>query len=260
MDKMDLLYQAQNHVARITINREEKRNSISTDTISLFHEYLERAEQDQDIRVILITGTGDRAFCSGADLSGTGMTDESKQVSDPVQNYADLLKRLARFSKPTVARVNGSCVAGGTGFMLACDIVIASNTAKFGTPEVNVGLFPMMIGALIFRNVLRKKAMEMVLLGEKLTAEEALEMGMVTRVVEPEKLDDETEKVLSTLIKKSPAGMKIGKEAFYKMENMPFEEALDFLSQKLKEVGSTEDAIEGITAYIEKREPDFKGR
>ena len=117
-----------------------------------------------DDRVILITGAGQKAFCSGADLGGS-ITDGGQQA---FADYARLLKRLAGFPKPTVARVNGYCLAGGMGFMLACDIVIAKETAKFGTPEVNVGLFPMMIGALIYRNVPRKKATEMVLLGNKL--------------------------------------------------------------------------------------------
>jgi enoyl-CoA hydratase/carnithine racemase len=146
------------------------------------------------------------------------------------------------------------------GFMLACDIVIAGDNAKFGTPEVNVGLWPMMIGALIFRNVLKKKAMEMILLGERLTADDAQEMGLVTKVVPSANLDIEVETVLKKLSAKSPIGMKIGKQAFYAAENMPFEEALDYLSGKLVEVASTEDAREGITAFIEKRAPVFKGK
>ncbi len=155
-------------------------------------------------------------------------------------------------------RVNGACMAGGMGLMLACDIVIAKNDAKFGTPEVNVGLWPMMIGALIFRNVLRKKAMEMILLGERLTADQALNMGLITRVVLPEELDEEVTQILKTLTAKSPIGMKIGKEAFYAMADMPLEEAVDFLSGKIAEVAATEDAREGITAFIEKRKPNLE--
>lgn len=256
MADQELLYRVEGRVAYLTINREAKRNSISPEVTNLFHQYLEKAEKDAEVRVVCVTGAGEKAFCSGADLGGALST----EGTDPFKNYANLLKRLAGFPKPTVARVNGLCLAGGTGFMLACDIVVATETAKFGTPEVNVGLFPMMIGSLIFRNVPRKKAMEMILLGERLTAAQALEMGMVTRVVPPERLDGEVGEILENLSKKSPIGMKMGKEAFYKMADMPFEEAVDYLSEQIKAVASTEDAKEGIVAFIEKREPNFTGK
>ena len=176
------------------------------------------------------------------------------------QRFAHLLKRLAGFPKPTVARVNGACMAGGMGLMLACDLVIACEDAKFGTPEVNVGLFPMMIGALIYRNVLRKKAMEMVLTGRRITAPEALSMGLLTRIVPREGLDGEVAELLETLANKSPIGMKLGKEAFYAMADMPFEKAVDYLAGKLGAVAATEDAREGILAFLEKRAPRFVGR
>ena len=140
------------------------------------------------------------------------------------------------------------------------DIVIASTRAKFGTPEVNVGLFPVMIGPLIFKNVPRKKAMEMILLGEKLRAEEALEIGLITRAVEPGNLDNEVTAVITKLESNSPIGMKIGKQAFYDASEMSFEDALEFLSTKLLEVASTQDAREGITAFLEKRKPKFIGK
>lgn len=259
MPEKDVLYAVKDRVALITLNREKYRNSISPDAVALFREYLDAAEADDSVRVVCITGAGEKAFCSGADLGGAVSADAGGG-NPAFRNYADLLKRLAGYPKPTVARVNGHCLAGGTGFMLACDIVIARNDAKFGTPEVNVGLFPMMIGALIFRNVPRKKAMEMVLLGEKLDAAQALEMGLITRAVAPEKLDETVNQVLESLAAKSPIGMRIGKQAFYAMQDMDFEAALDFLSGKLAEVASTRDAVEGITAFIEKRPPVFTGK
>jgi enoyl-CoA hydratase/carnithine racemase len=256
MAELDLLYQVENHIARVTINRAASRNAISPEAVSLFHEALDNAQADEAVRVVVITGAGERAFCSGADLSGAMNADGA----DVFQSYARLISRLAQFPKPTVARVNGHCLAGGTGFMLGCDIVIAKNTARFGTPEVNVGLFPMMIGALIFRNVLRKQAMEMMLLGETFSAARALEIGLITRAVPEIDLDAEVERVATALAAKSPIGLKIGKEALAVAETLPLPEAVQHLAQRLAAVTATEDAREGITAFIEKRPPVFTGR
>jgi enoyl-CoA hydratase/carnithine racemase len=252
-----LLYQVKDGVAFFTINRENQRNAISMEALDLFLSHLDEALEEDAVRAVCVTGAGNRTFCAGADL-GAGIGESDGMAA--FRKYAKLLKKLTGFPKPTVAKVNGSCVAGGTGFMLACDIVIASSKATFGTPEVNVGLFPMMIGALIFRNVLRKKAMEMVLLGEKISARQALEMGLITRMTDPDALDTEVEKVLNVLVKKSPIGMKIGKEAFYAAADMPFEQALDLLAEKISDVAATQDAREGIMAYLEKREPLFSGK
>ena len=254
MSAEHVLYRVAANIAYFTINREGQRNALSREAISLFLKYLDAAAGDENIKAILITGSGDKAFCSGADLAN------STDGEEGFRRYAQLLKRLASYPKPVVARINGHCLAGGMGIMLACDIVISRNDAKFGTPEVNVGLFPMMIGALIYRNVLRKKAMEMVLLGQKLSAAQAQEIGLVTRTVAPQKLDAEVTGTLKRLAEKSPIGMKIGKQAFYAMADMPFEDAVDFLSEKIMDVAATEDAREGITALIEKRKPVFKGR
>jgi enoyl-CoA hydratase/carnithine racemase len=256
MSEDQLLYHVEDNVACITINREQQRNAVTPEAVELFHEYLDKAEQDDDVRVVLITGAGDKAFCTGAQL-GNGMSSEGRNV---FARYAVLLKRLASFPKPTVARVKGFCMAGGMGFMLACDIVIASDDSQFGTPEVNVGLWPMMIGALIFRNVPRKKALAMIMLAERISASEALSMGLVTRVVPAGEIDGNVDALCNSLVLKSPIGMRIGKEAFHRADGMPLDDALDFLSGKLAEVASTEDAREGITAFMEKRPPKFTGR
>ena len=256
MSKEDLQFSVKDSIGHFIINREPQRNALNLETLSLFLKYLDQAESDDAARVILITGAGERAFCSGADLGSA----VGGQLQEGFHSYAHLMKKLAGYPKPVVARINGDCLAGGMGLMLACDIVISRNDVKFGTPEVNVGLFPMMIGALIYRNVLRKRAMEMILLGQKLDAEQARDMGLITRTVAPEKLDAEVAQTLKLLAAKSPIGIRLGKEAFYAMADMPFEDALDFLSQKIAQVAATEDAKEGITAFLEKRQPVFKGR
>ncbi|NOX35168.1 MAG: enoyl-CoA hydratase/isomerase family protein [Deltaproteobacteria bacterium] len=255
----DLLYNRKDGIGYITINREKQKNTISSNAIRLFLGALDMAEQDDDVKVVCITGAGDHVFCAGADLS-SGIGTGSKEEKETFKNYADLLIRIYWFEKPTLARINGHCLAGGTGFMLACDIVLARDDVKFGTPEVNAGLFPMMIGALIFRNVLRKKAMEMMLLGQRLSAKEALEMGMITRIFPKSDFEPKTRKILKALSMKSPIGMKLGKHALNSVESMPFDEAVHFLSGQLSKVAKTNDAKEGISAFLEKRIPVFKGK
>lgn len=255
----DLLYEVKRGAAFLTLNRESRRNAISQEMIAAFLARLDQADQDDDVYAVCITGAGEKAFCSGADLAVT-LAKEGEDPLSGARNYSELLKKMAQFGKPLVARVNGPCLAGGLGLMLSCDIVIARNDLFFSTPEVNVGIFPMMVGALLYRNVSRKKAVDMVLTGRKIPATEAESVGLITRAVEPDRLDQEVQETLKLLTSKSSIGMRIGKEAFYAMSDMPFKEAVDYLCEALGRAISTEDAMEGMMAFMQKREPKFKGK
>ncbi|MFT5193623.1 MAG: enoyl-CoA hydratase/carnithine racemase [Candidatus Promineifilaceae bacterium] len=247
-----LLYKVENLIGTMTINRPEKRNSLSSEVIDLMFEKLDQAEHDPNVRVVVVTGAGEKAYCSGADLGG-GVGGRG------TGGYADLLKRILNFPKPTISRVDGYCLAGGMGLMLASDVVIASDRSMFGTPEVNVGLWPSMISALIYRNMLPKQALPMILLGERFGADKAMQMGFLTDVTPAEELNATVQAIAEKLTQKSPIGVKLGKASYNAMQNLPLEEALDFLSQELTKVATTKDAAEGIQAFMEKRKPNFTG-
>lgn len=255
----DLLYEKKDQVVWLTINREPRRNAISQEMITAFSDHLQSAETDEAVRAVCVTAAGEKIFCSGADLAITLAGEEADRLSGP-RHYAHLLKQMAAFGKPLVARVNGACLAGGIGLMLSCDIVIARNDTYFCTPEVNVGIFPMMVGALLFKNVTYKKAMDMVLTGRKIGAPEAEQMGLISRAVPPARLDDEIQNTLGLLSNKSPIGTRLGKEAFNEAGQMPFDAAVDFLCEALGRVISTHDAAEGMNAFMEKRMPHFTGK
>jgi enoyl-CoA hydratase len=255
----DLLYDVKDRVALFTINREERRNAISLEMIQSFRERLGEADRDEAVGAVCLTGKGDKAFCAGADLGGALAGQGKDPLSGP-RTYAALLKEMAKFPKPLVARINGPCIAGGMGLMLACDMVIARDDTYFRLPEVNVGIFPMMVGALLYRNLPRKKAMDMVLTGRKIPAVEAEGLGMISRAVGSHRLDEEVEETLKLLTSKSPMGTRLGKQAFAAMSDMPFEAAVDYLCEALGKVISTKDAAEGMKAFMEKRVPNFTGK
>jgi len=259
MSNNDLLYEVKDNIAYFIINREEKRNALNANIMNSFIDYFDKAEKDNEIRVVCITGAGDKAFCSGADLASGSSSPLDKGVDGP-NTFVTLMKKMSKFPKPIVGKINGFCLAGGTGLMLSCDIVVAHEEVKFGTPEVNVGLFPMMIGVLILRDVRRKKAMQMVLSGEKLSAAEAERIGLISEVVSKEKFEGRVNEILKNLAKRSPIGIKLGKEAFNNISTMNFEDSLKHLGEALVKVTTTDDAKEGITAFFEKREPKFTGK
>ena len=250
----NLLYTVENQIATFAINREPKLNALSAEVLQLFLRGLGEAEADPEVRVVVVTGSGERAFCTGGDLVSGELGENS-----PARLYARLLRRLSGFPKPSIARVNGYCLAGGMGLMLACDLASARGAARFGTPEGTVALWPMMIGALSYRNMPRRAAWEMVLRGEQFDAQRALHHGLITRAVPAEQLDVEVDAVAQQLAAKSPIGLRIGKQAFSAMADMPFEQAVDYLAGKLDELLATEDAREGMRAFQEKRRPNFTG-
>ena len=257
----EVLYVVADGVARVTINRPERRNAMSWGVIRGLRAAVARARADDAVRVVVLGGSGDSAFCSGADLGG--MAGDEVGFLDTHQargELAGLFHGLWALGKPTVARVQGWAMAGGFGLALACDLVVASDRARFGAPEINVGLWPYMITVPLMRSMPPKQALELMLTGRVVEAGEAERLGFVTRVVAHEELDDAVDALAATLASKSPAVMKLGRDAFYAVWDMPAGDALVHLHALLTLTAQTEDAAEGIAAFMEKRPPRWTGR
>lgn len=245
--------------ATITIDDPERRNPLSNAVMAEMSEMVDRAAADDAVRVIVITGAGDQAFSAGGDLSG-GFVDNPIEDHEARASLAHLLTSLRACGKPTVARVNGHALAGGFGLVAACDLVVAAKDATFGTPEIKVGLWPMMITAVLQRVMPRKAALELMMTGRRITADEAMRLGVVSRVVPRSDLDDAVDLLVNALAATSPAVMRLGRDAFYAVEDLDFASALTQLHLGLTAVASTEDAREGVTAFLQKRHPHWKGR
>lgn len=256
---MSVRTETNDDVLTITIDREERRNAINPEVVRGISDALAKAEEDDSLRVIVLTGAGERAFCAGGDLGG--MTDASKVAQHDMRaEVGDLFSKMRKSRLPIVARVNGHALAGGFGLMLACDLVVTVDTAEFGTPEINIGLWPFMITTVIQRDVPRKIALELMLTGRRMPADEALRWGIVNKVVTAGELDGAVDELVATLRSKSPLISALGKRSFYRAEDMAFDDALQYLAGMLTVCLESEDTIEGVTAFLQKRPPEWKGR
>lgn len=254
-----LRYDVEPPRATLTIDDPARRNPLSVDVMEALAARAAEAMHDDEVRVLVFTGAGERAFSAGGDLSGR-FIDEAVPLHRGRGALADLLRLLRRGGKPTVARVNGDALAGGFGLAAACDVVVAAEEARFGTPEVNVGLWPMMITAVLLRTMPRRAVLELMMTGRLIPAIEAQHLGAVSEVVPREGLDDAVDRVVAALAAKSPATLRLGRDAFHAVEDLAFDAALDFLQLGLTGVTLTEDAGEGVAAFLQKRSPAWRGR
>ena len=256
-----VLYNAAgNGVATITLNEPDTRNALSAELLGGLTDFLQSARQDERVRCVVLASSHERVFSSGANLGGFAGEVPLVRKHFGSELFVDLFKLIGDLGKPTICAARGHVLAGALGLALACDLIVASEEATFGTPEINVGAFPFMIMALIYRNVPRKKANELLLLGERLNAQEALQAGIVNRVVAAEEFDAAVADWAGKLASKSPLVMRLGKQAMRRQMDMPLDDALDYLRAQLTLALSTEDIVEGVSAFFEKREPQWKGR
>jgi enoyl-CoA hydratase/carnithine racemase len=246
-------------IATVTMDDPERRNALSNDAIASLRRIVDATADDPDVRVVVITGSGDSAFSAGGDLSG-GFVDAPFEGHADRGALADLFRAMWANPKPIVGRVNGVALGGGFGLAVACDITIAVDNAKLGTPEIDLGLWPMMISAVLMRSMPRKALLEMMLTGRVIDATEALELGLVNRVVPRSELDAVVGATVRTLLAKSPAALALGKRAFYGARDLDADSALDLLHLGLTATALTEDGAEGVAAFLDRRPPIWKGR
>jgi enoyl-CoA hydratase len=247
-------------VATIALDQPDTRNALSNELLSDLIAAFESARDDERVRCVVLSSTHAKVFSSGGSLDQFAGDLAPVQKHFGAERFPRLFKTIMQLGKPTICAANGHVLAGALGLALACDLIVAKDSATFGTPEIDVGVFPFMIMALIYRNVPRKQANELLLLGERISAEQARTVGIVNRVVPREEFDAAVDQWAVKLAAKSPVLMKLGKDAMYRQLDMPFEDALDFLRSQLSIAFTTEDIQEGVSAFFEKREPHWTGR
>lgn len=252
----DLLVEMRDRVMWLTINRAERRNAINGNVLLGIRQALEGANQDKSLRAVVLTGAGERAFCSGADLQEPSFQFD---YSEPYQWFADLLRAARRSTVPLIARVNGACMAGGMGLLAMCDLAVAARSATFGLPEVKVGVFPAQVLAMLQHQLPRRVLTEMCITGEPLDAQQALACNLINHLADDD-LDAKLDWLLARLQDKSPSAIRRGLYTLKQIEAMPFEASMAFTESQIGLFALTEDCREGVAAFIEKRQPNWSGR
>ena len=255
-----VLHEVRGPAAWITINREERRNALNPEVTAGLLGALAVADADPAARVVVLTGAGEKAFCAGGDLGGFTTDASAAEQHAARGQLGEVFRAMQSIATPVIARVNGPALGGGYGLMLAADLAVAAEDATVGTPEIDVGLWPHIITAVIQRNVPRKIALEMMLTGRRIDAAEAARWGIVNRVVPRTELDAAVDDLVEVLAAKSPVVLRLGKQSFYRAQDMAFPDALEFLNSMLTLNLQSEDVAEGISAFLQKRPPEWKGR
>src|ERR1700742_1238617 len=253
-------YEIADGVATVTLNDPEKRNMLSGQMLSELVAAMVRARDDDEVRAVVLTGAGEKVFCAGADLGGFAADVPLVAKHFASDLFLEFFRLMPALGKPSLCAANGHVMAGGLGLALSCDLVIAKEGISFATPEINVGAFPYMIMALIYRDVPRKKVNEMMLLGDRMSATDAVTFGLANKVVPAADFDSAVADWAGRLASKSPLLMKLGHDAMYRQQDMAIDDGLEFLRSQLSLTFTTDDLREGVMAFFEKREPKWEGR
>ena len=254
----EVRYDVDAGVATITIDRPARRNALSWPVVAELRRRVTEARNDDAVRVVVLTGAGEQAFCAGADLGGM-IGEDDEAVHEARGQLASLFQDLWRLGKPTIARVRGFCLAGGMGLALSCDLVVAADDAVFGTPEIDVGHWPYMITVPLCRSMPPKRALDLMLTGRRVDAAEAERIGFLSRRVAVDELDEVVGELAATLASKSPSAMRLGRNSFYSVWDLTSEDALSMLHAMLGVATQLDDAAEGIAAFEQKRRPNWTG-
>jgi enoyl-CoA hydratase/carnithine racemase len=261
----DLQVRSEGGVLRLHLDREAKRNALSGEVLegllaALHGVASEPADVPGSPRSVLLTSAGERVFCAGMDLGHMAPDATGLEVHEGRGLLREVVLAMRACPVPVVASVQGLCLAGGVGLVLGCDLVLAADSAAFGLPEVDRGLWPFMVGALLGRHVSPKRAMDLMVTGRRVPAAEALEMGLLSRVVPAGDLRSETEALVAELAGKPPLAVRLGKAAFLAAMETPLEPGLSAMQAQLSLLNTTQDASEGVAAFLDKRPPQWKGR
>ncbi len=258
MSDATVLHEKRGHAFRITINRPDKRNALNASVIAGIVDGYRRAHEDDDARVIVLTGAGDKAFCAGADLQpGAGF---SFDLSRPNLDYADMLRTAQNATKPSIARINGVCMAGGIGLLCMTDMAVASDDVIFGLPEVKVGVFPMQVLSLLQAIAPPRLVREWCFTGEPFSASEAIDAGLLNHIAPRAELDARVEWLVSRIVDKSPTAIRRGKYAMRALASMSFDQGIAYTESQIAVLAMTQDAKEGLAAFAEKRKPVWTGK